>query len=169
MSFPHGDARLDLTDVFAFPAPARPGKSILIMNVHPETTLSPAVPTTFEPFASEAIYEFKIDANDDAIAEIAYRVRFSPYKDGVQTATLRRVDGPDAAGTTDGGALIVTDAPVSLGHDARITEQSGHRFFAGWRSDPFFFDPLGAPVCDPERPVGPTQQDLHHLYRPEAG
>jgi hypothetical protein len=25
-----------------------------------------------------------------------------------------------------------------------VTESHGYRFFAGWRSDPFFFDPLGA-------------------------
>jgi hypothetical protein len=31
--FPHGDARLDLTD--AFPKPGEADKSILIMNLHP--------------------------------------------------------------------------------------------------------------------------------------
>jgi hypothetical protein len=33
--FPHGDARLDLTDLYAFPKPGDAGKSILIMDVHP--------------------------------------------------------------------------------------------------------------------------------------
>ncbi len=33
--FPHGDARVDLTDLYAFPKPGDTGKSILIMNVHP--------------------------------------------------------------------------------------------------------------------------------------
>jgi hypothetical protein len=33
--FPHGDARLDLTDLYAFPKPGDAGKSILIMNMHP--------------------------------------------------------------------------------------------------------------------------------------
>jgi hypothetical protein len=31
-----------------------------------------------------------------------------------------------------------------LDREARLTEAGGYRFFAGWRSDPFFFDPLGA-------------------------
>ncbi len=31
--FPHGDARLDLTDLDALPKPGSVGKSILIMNV----------------------------------------------------------------------------------------------------------------------------------------
>ena len=35
-------------------------------------------------------------------------------------------------------------APVSTGSDARVTESGEYRFFAGWRSDPFFFDAEGA-------------------------
>jgi hypothetical protein len=31
-----------------------------------------------------------------------------------------------------------------LDREARVTEAGEYRFFAGWRSDPFFFDPLGA-------------------------
>ena len=31
--FPHGDARLDLTDLYAFPKPGDAEKSILIMNM----------------------------------------------------------------------------------------------------------------------------------------
>ena len=34
-AFPRGDARLDYTDLYAFPNPADPSKSILIMDVHP--------------------------------------------------------------------------------------------------------------------------------------
>ena len=67
-----------------------------------------------------------------------------PSEDGSQTATLRRVEGAQAAGTGDGGQVIVAGAPVSTGRDARVTEAGGYRFFAGWRSDPFFFDMQGA-------------------------
>ena len=87
--FPRGDARLDLTDLYAFPKPGDTGKSILIMDVHPSAAKNPAGPTTAEPFASEAIYELKIDTDGDAVANIAYRVRFSQSKGGAQTATLR--------------------------------------------------------------------------------
>ncbi len=142
--FPHGDARLDLTDLYAFPKPGTAGKSILIMNVHPSVALSPSGPTTDEPFAPGAIYELKIDTNGDAVADIAYRVQFSPSEQGAQTATLRRAEGAEAAGTGDGGQLIVEQAQVSTGNEARVTESGEYRFFAGWRSDPFFFDTLGA-------------------------
>jgi Domain of unknown function (DUF4331) len=38
---------------------------------------------------------------------------------------------------------VIEAAPVSTGRDARVTEAGGYRFFAGWRSDPFFFDLQG--------------------------
>jgi hypothetical protein len=142
--FPHGDARLDLTDLYAFPKPGDGAKSILIMNVHPSNGFNPPDLTTPIPFASEAIYELKIDTNGDAVADIAYRVSFTPYKNGVQSATLHRVEGADAAGTGNGGQVILDGAPVSMGPEARVTEAGDYRFFAGWRSDPFFFDTMGA-------------------------
>jgi hypothetical protein len=142
--FPHGDARLDLTDLYAFPKPGDAGKSILIMNVHPSIGVNPPGPTTAEPFALAAIYELKIDTNGDAVADIAYRVRFSSSEGGRQTATLCRVEGAEAARTGDGGQSIIEGAAVSTGREARVTEAGDYRFFAGWRSEPFFFDTQGA-------------------------
>jgi hypothetical protein len=57
--FPHGDARLDLTDLYAFPKPGDPDKSIIVMNVHPSDVVNPLRPTTREPFAPDALYELK--------------------------------------------------------------------------------------------------------------
>ena len=142
--FPHGDARLDLTDLYAFPKPGDTGKSILVMNAHPGVGLNPQGPTTPDPFAPEAIYELKIDTDGDMIADIAYRVRFSRSQGGAQTATVRRVEGTQVVGTGDEGRIIVDRAPVSTGLDAVVTESGDYRFFAGWRSDPFFFDTQGA-------------------------
>src|ERR1700704_3673389 len=144
MSHPHGDARLDLTDLYAFLEPGDAGKSILIMNLHPSVGENPPGPTTVEPFAPEALYELKIDTDGDAVANIAYRVRFAYSEGGAQTATLYRVDGAQAAATGDGGLAIVEGAPVSTGPVARVTDAGDYRFFAGWRSDPFFCDVEGA-------------------------
>ena len=113
--FPHGDARLDLTDLYVFPKPGGDGKSIVIMNVHPSASVNPAGTTTAEPFSPAAIYELKIDTNGDAIADIAYRVSFPRNDDGMQTATLRRVKGRQAAGMGDVGQVIMEGAAVSLG------------------------------------------------------
>jgi uncharacterized protein DUF4331 len=70
-------------------------------------------------------------------------VRFSSSKSGTQTATLRRVEGAQAA-TGDDGQIIVEGVPVSTGREARVTQTGDYRFFAGWRSDAFFFDVAGA-------------------------
>src|SRR6266403_1179319 len=109
--FPHGDPRLDLTDLYAFPKPGEADKSILIMNVHPSAVVNPPGPTTREPFAPEALYELKIDTNGDAVADIAYRVRFSSSADGSQTATVRRVEGAQAAETGATAQAVIEEAP----------------------------------------------------------
>src|SRR5258707_1052891 len=69
--FPHGDARVDFTDLYAFPKPGDANKSILIMNVHPSTGVNPPGPTTDVAFSPEAIYELRIDTNGDNVADIA--------------------------------------------------------------------------------------------------
>lgn len=143
-SFPRGDARLDLTDLYVFAKPGDAGKSTLIMNVHPAFSLIPSELTTAEPFSADAIYEFRIDTNDDAVADVAYRIRFSSFADGKQTATLRRAEGPMAAGLDDCGRILIEGAPISMDREALVTHGEECRFFAGWRSDPFFFDVIGA-------------------------
>lgn len=143
-SFPRGDARLDFTDLFAFPKPGDPKKSILIMDVHPSAGVNPPGSTTTEPFAPEALYEIKIDTDGDAVADIAYQVRFASSKGGVQTATLRRLEGAQAAGMGEGGQVIVEGVPVSMGREAQVTQAGEYCFFVGRRSDPFFLDAQGA-------------------------
>jgi hypothetical protein len=70
----------------------------------------------------------------DAVADISYRVRFTSGKSGAQTATLRRVEDGQAAGAGDGGQTIIG----STAREAHVTAAGDYRFFAGWRSDPFF-------------------------------
>ena len=139
-AFPRGDARLDYTDLFAFPKPGDASKSTLIMDVHPSFDVIKKGPTTDVPFAPDALYEIKIDTDGDAIANIAYQIRFTPSKSGGQTATVRRLEGAQASGLGEGGDVIVKGAPVSMNQEAKVTTAGDYRFFAGWRSDPFFFD-----------------------------
>jgi uncharacterized protein DUF4331 len=141
--FPRGDARLDMTDLYAFTKPGDIAKSIIILNVHPSHRLDSLEPTTKEPFAPGALYEVKIDTNGDAVADLAYSVQFSYSEDGKQTATVLRLQGVRAAGVGDDGEVIVQQAPVSVGRRALVTEAGDYRFFFGWRSDPFFFDVNG--------------------------
>jgi hypothetical protein len=142
-SFPHGDARVDQCDLYAFPASGDAGRSVLVMDVHPSIGFNPPGPTTTEPFSPEALYELKVDTDGDGVADVGFRTDFSTADNGL-SATLRRIEGPDAAGTGDDGEILIQDAPVSMGTEAQVTESGGYRFFAGWRSDPFFFDAGGA-------------------------
>ena len=82
-AFPRGDARLDMTDLYAFTNPKEPGKSILILNVHPSVDLNPPGPRTKEPFAPGALYEFKIDTNGDAVADLCYSLEFRSRDDEI--------------------------------------------------------------------------------------
>ncbi|WP_051447688.1 DUF4331 family protein [Rhizobium leguminosarum] len=142
--FPSGDARLDLTDIYAFRSPLRGDASVLVLNAHPSTSLTTLEPTTTDPFAPDAVYELKIDTDGDAVADIAYRVLVSGTQEFGTKATVRRAEGISAAGTSNEGEILFRNAPISTGHKAWIAESQGYRFFAGWRSDPFFFDTLGA-------------------------
>jgi hypothetical protein len=141
---PLGDARLDFTDLYAFPKPGDPSKSILIMDVHPSFGVNPPGPTTTEPFAPEALYEIMIDTNGNAIADIAFQARFASSDGGAQTATLRRIEGEQAVVTGKGWQVIAEGVPVSTGREAQMAQAGDYRFFVGRRSDPFFLDAQGA-------------------------
>lgn len=143
-AFPHADARLNFTDLFAFPKAGDGSKSILIMDVHPLVGLNPQGPTTTVPFATNALYEVMIDTDGDAAANIAYSVRFAASNGGEQIATVRRIDGVRSDRTGEDGVVIFDGAPVSMGREPKVTNAGDYLFFAGWRSDPFFFDTLGA-------------------------
>ncbi len=135
LSPPGGDPRIDITDVYAFQKPGDASKSILILNVNPLTLGS--------EFRSDAIYELKVDTNADAMADVAYRIVFSPVSGGSQTATVRRATGPQAIGRDNIGDVIFDGSQVSFGSTATVTTTGNRKFFAGKRSDPFFFDLLG--------------------------
>lgn len=134
---PAMDAKIDITDVYAFQSPADATRSVLIMNVNP---LAPTLANSFE---DGAIYELKVDTNGDAVAEISFKITFSPLTNGTQNATVRRATGADAAGDNANGDIILTNAPVAFFAAPAITPAGQYTFFAGIRSDPFFFDLMG--------------------------
>jgi hypothetical protein len=131
---PNMDPRIDITDIYIFQKPGDANKSILILNVNP---LAPTLANSFE---DRAVYEFKIDTNADAVADIAFRVIFSAFENGAQSATVKRATGESAAREGDDGTVIISNAPCSFGKEAHITTSGDYKFYAGFRSDPFFFD-----------------------------
>ncbi len=134
---PNSNPRTDITDIYAFQKPGDPDSSILILNVNP---LAPTLATEFE---SNGLYQLKVDTDADALAEITFRIAFTPVSNGQQWATVRRATGPRANVDENSGDVIIANAPVSFGSDALVTEQGRYKFFAGIRSDPFFFDLIG--------------------------
>jgi hypothetical protein len=134
---------VDITDLYAFQKPGDDGKSTLILDVHPSFGVNPPGPTDGDAFAPEAIYEIKVDTNDDLTTDVTFRARFTPTRDGQQQISLFRIDG-SGEGLDDDGSAIFVDAPVSLGREAQVSESGDYRLFAGRRSDPFFADVPGA-------------------------
>ena len=143
LTSPAMDTRVDITDHYAFQKPGDPGRTVLIMNVNP------LAPTHADEFRSDAVYETLVDTDADAIPNIAFRYRFTPKRGGKQ---LARVTRAELNGQVEDGHLhgheqpLVAGAPVSFGSNAIVTNgvgRTGVTFFAGFRSDPFFFDLLG--------------------------
>src|SRR6266700_2960309 len=125
LTSPMSDPRTDITDVYAFRKPGDSSKSILVLNVNP---LAPALASFFD---------------GDAVADRSFRIRFSDVEAGAQTATVHVATGAVAARLNDGGPAVIAGAPASFGATPQITTRGAYRFFAGLRSDPFFFDLLG--------------------------
>src|ERR687894_552631 len=131
---PNMDARVDITDIFAFQNPADPTRSVLAMNVNP------VAPTLANSFAPEAVYELILDTNGDTVADVTYRVTFSPRENSDQKATVRRATGEETWTAEISGEVLFRNVPVSFDGDAGVVESGDHEFFVGIRSDPFFFD-----------------------------
>jgi hypothetical protein len=140
---PAMDARVDITDHYAFQKPGDPHRTILILNVNP------LAPSHADEFRHDAVYETLVDTDGDARPEIAFRYRFTRKENGQQFARVARVElerelEDGHLEEEDEAELLVEHAPVSFGSEAHITHgRHGVRFFAGLRSDPFFFDLLG--------------------------
>src|SRR5207253_2115485 len=144
LTSPATDARVDITDHYAFQKPDHPDRTILILNVNP---LAPSHATEFR---ADAVYETLVDTNGDAVPEIVFQYLFTAKNDrGDQFATVLRTDltqnlQASPAGQQAATLSLVINAPVSLTSEAHITHgHEGAQFFAGFRSDPFFFDLLG--------------------------
>ena len=134
--FPGDDARLDLTDVFAFVSPEDSSKTVLIIDVNPFMTAS-----AFHP---DAVYRINVDSDGDAHADVAFTFVFSKPDDGMQTATAYLVGGSEADQPEPAGEVIAAATPVGFDGSALPVMAGPCRLFIGERSDPFFADADGA-------------------------
>ncbi len=132
---PEGDTRLDLTDLYAFQAPADPSKSVIILNCN-----SFAKEAAFHP---EAVYRINIDNNGDLETDLALILVFSEPRDGRQRATVYLATGPEARKDEPAGEVIFKDIEVSFGPEPRTHTSGPYTCFLGVRSDAFFIDFAG--------------------------
>jgi hypothetical protein len=163
-----GDPKADNTDVYAFTSPDDPDTVTLVANWHPFQ--EPNGGPNFYPFANDARYNIKVDADGDGKPDTTYTWRFTDhirddadqflYNTGVveslddkdlnfrQTYTLTVTDSRGHTKT------LLKDAPAapsnvgrasmpdyaSLRDEAVVPLPGGGQTFAGQASDPFFLD-----------------------------
>lgn len=127
---PLGDQRLDLCDLYAFQSPVDPARTVIILNANPSA----------DQFHPDAIYRLNIDNDGDCLTDIAFTYVFSPSVNGRQTASVFLAKGAESRSVEPVGTKIIADAEVSLGATPNIVKSGAHTFFAGSRSDAFFFD-----------------------------
>src|SRR5690242_21604129 len=88
----------------------------------------------------DAIYRLNIDNDGDLLTDIAFTYVFSTPQNGKQTVSVFVAKGAEARSAEAVGTKIITDAEVSFGATPNIIRSGNYTFFAGARSDAFFFD-----------------------------
>jgi hypothetical protein len=126
--------RLDVNDVYAFPAPGNSSRTVLVLG-----TSSPVTPAQTPSFTfgtkDQELYQIKIDNTGDAQEDLVFQITFTG-KSGKQKVTLRGPVRPNSVGTVNtlvGGKQI-------KGYTNTVIESGGIKLYAGPRDDPFFID-----------------------------
>jgi Domain of unknown function (DUF4331) len=127
---PLGDQRLDLCDLYAFQSPADPSRTVVILNANPQA----------DALHPDAIYRLNIDSDGDRLTDIAFSFVFSTPRDRKQSFSVFVAKGAESRSPEAVGKKVIADAEVSFGATPNIVKSGGYTFFAGSRSDAFFFD-----------------------------
>lgn len=128
----------DITDVYAFPSPERPGHLVLVMNVHPF-----ARPT--DQFSDALIYRLRLrPVSVAATGRAAFDV--GTEETSLSFTFAAPIAQADRSRPVQAGRCATTmGVSVSLSvNDEQGGRADGLRVFAGARSDPFFIDLVAA-------------------------
>ena len=130
------DQAVDIADVYSFVSPSNPANVVFGMTV---PGLVPPSETRF--FDPNALYQFKIDTDGDAVEDLVIQV-FATGTGTDQRVHFRGPAVPPAMGAVN--MLLPGEDAVTVqfsGADqARVETGGGLTVFAGLRDDPFFFD-----------------------------
>ena len=145
------DPSADLTDLYAFRSPDKPGTVTILANVIPGE--DPAAGPNWYTFSPNARYNLYVDTNGDTRADVTYRFQFrtktGPFflGDTAQPFTVTRVARGKATvvarGTTPPNNIGPRSTPKyhSLVTKSILSFDGGRsKAFAGQRDDPFFGD-----------------------------
>jgi hypothetical protein len=121
-----GDPAVDITDLYAFPSPERPGNLVLIMDVFPLAT-----PQAF--FSDVVTYSFRLRPLTRSGASF------------VPGTPEHRIDVsfdevPEGSSVQNGKRVVTSDGREASFIVGKAIEQDGMRLFTGLVSDPFFMD-----------------------------
>jgi hypothetical protein len=140
------DPAVDNTDVYAFVSPDRPGYVTLMANFIPFE--EPNGGPNFYPFATDAVYNIKVDNNGDARPDVVYRW------------TFHNVD------KRGGGTFLYNNGPVTSITDPNLLFRQTYTLQASFNGGPFQTRVDNAPVA-PSR-VGPASMPDYAKLRDEA-
>ncbi|MFD9326261.1 DUF4331 family protein [Streptomyces sp. NPDC060065] len=146
LRFPGNDARLDLTDLYAFQASGDTGRTVLIIDVNPFTTGMSATPPFLmsSEMHPDAVYRINIDNDGDNQADAAFSFVFTAASGGRQTGTAYYATGADARSAEPTGEVLASALSVGFDASAQPVQAGRCRLFIGVRSEPFFADAEGA-------------------------
>jgi hypothetical protein len=130
------DQAVDIADVYSFVSPASSANVVLAMTV--PGLVPPSEDRFFDP---NAVYQFKIDTNGDALEDLVIQV-FATGTGPDQTLHFRGPAAPPVTGAVNELLPGGDDATVQFSEagQTRIATGGGLTVFAGVRDDPFFFD-----------------------------
>ena len=124
------DIRLDITDLYVFR-----GETGTVFAINVCHSIFGPIPVP--GYHSEGMYEFKVDANGDAVEELTYRITFNERdKNGNQAYTVRRVTGAEAVDPTAAGTMVAQGTTGEI-----VNGPAGLRVWAGRAGDPFWIEP----------------------------
>ena len=127
---PLGDPRLDLCDLYVFQSPTANDRTVIILNAN----------FNADALHPDAIYRVNIDTDGDYLTDIAFSYLFSKPQSGRQTVDVFVAKGGESRSPEAVGAKVISDGEVSFGRSPSIMKSGAYSFFAGSRSDAFFFD-----------------------------
>lgn len=128
-----GQSNLDINDIYAF---IQGDDVVFIMTVAP--LLTPGEATENAALNPEGLYEFKLDAERDGVAEAVLQVRAIGSGPG-QTVIVRGPLSPSTNGTTRRTAPGTT----VQGRFGQVMAHNGIRAWVGPSDDPFYINLFG--------------------------